>query len=306
MDKLRAMRFFCRAVEAKSFAAAAQALDVVPSALSKVVAGLEQELGFSLMNRSTRRLSLTDEGTAYYELCRQILADIEAAEGLGRHGAVQARGTLRIGMHPGLRFAMMTRLGSFLDAQPALKVETVITNSAPAVVDEGLDLVLHIGPLSDSSLVARQLGWTRPVVCASPGYLASWGEPAHPSELARHRAVIYARRDEAPNTRWTFSKNELRCEVDVPVRSVSRDGIGLVDAALGGCGVARPFDIAARHLIGTGQLRELLPDWAGDRQPITAVMPPHGRSASAKVRLYMDYVADLLGVGGLIGSAGHG
>lgn len=295
MDKLRAMKFFCRTVEAKSFAAAAQSLEVVPSALSKLVTALEGELGFRLMTRSTRSLSLTDEGAVYYDQCRQILADIEAAEDLGRRGAGQARGTLRVGMHPGLRFSMLAQLGPFLDDQPDLKVETVITNSATAVVDDGLDLVLHIGGLSDSSLVARPLGWTRPLVCASADYLAAWGEPRHPRELAKHRAVIYARRDEASNTRWRFTKDNETCEVQVPARTVSRDGIGLIDAALGSCGVARPFDIAARHWLASGALRELLQDWTGDRQAVTAVLPPHGRSASAKVRLYLDYVAHLLG-----------
>jgi DNA-binding transcriptional LysR family regulator len=296
MDKLRAMTFFCRAAEAKSFAAAAQQLDVVPSALSKVVAALEKELGFSLMNRSTRSLSLTDEGAVYYEQCRQILADIEAAEGLGRSGAKQARGTLRIGMHPSLRFAVLTRLAPFIDDQPDLRIETVITNSASAVIDEGLDLVLHIGSLSDSGLIARQLGWTRPVACASAEYLARRGEPRHPGELAQHRAVIYARRDEASNTKWSFTQGKQRCEVDVPVSVVSRDGIGLVDAVLGGCGIARPFEFAARHLIGAGPLREVLPGWTGEREAVTAVLPPHARPASAKVRLYLEHIEQVLGI----------
>lgn len=294
MDKLRAMRFFCRAVEAKNFAAAAQSLDVVPSAMSKLIAALEQDLGFRLMNRSTRGLSLTDEGSLYYEQCRQILQDIEDAEARGQSGGAQARGTLRIGMHPALRFEMMTHLGRFLDDQSELKLETVITNSPSAVVDEGLDLVLHIGPLSDSGLVARQLGWTRSVVCASPEYLAAWGEPLQPTDLARHRAVIYARRDEEPNTRWAFAKGKESCEVDVPVRTVSRDGIGMIDAVLGGCGVARPFEVAARHWLEAGRLRALLQDWTGKRQAVTAVLPPHGRSVSAKARTYIDYVASLL------------
>ena len=298
MDKLRAMRFFCRAVEAKSFAAAAQSLDVVPSALSKLVAALEGELGFRLMNRSTRRLALTDEGAAYYEQCRQILGDIEAAENLGRSGRLQARGTLRVGMHPGLRFEMMTRLGAFLDDQPELKVETVITNSPMAVVDDGLDLVLHIGQLADSGLVARRLAWTRPVVCASPAYLRARDEPRHPAQLAQHRAVIYARRDEESNVRWLFAKGDESCAVEVPVGAVSRDGIGLVDAVLGGCGVARPFDISARRLIAAGQLQELLPDWTGERQAVTAVLPAHGRPGPAKVRLYLDFVVDLLNPAG--------
>jgi DNA-binding transcriptional LysR family regulator len=201
---------------------------------------------------------------------------------------------LRIGMHPGLRYAMMTALKPFLDEHADLKVETLITNAATAVVDDGLDLVLHMGALSDSSMIARPLGWTRPIVCAAPAYLASRGELRHPSELAGHRAVIYARRDEASNTRWTFSRHGETCDVDVPVRVISRDGIGLVDAALSGCGVARPFEIAARHWVATGHLRELLTDWTGEQQPITAVLPPQGRTAPAKVRLYVEYVAAVL------------
>ena len=298
MDKLRAMTFFCRAVEAKSFAAAAQMLDVVPSALSKTISALEKELGFLLMSRSTRSLSRTDEGEAYYEQCRQILADIEVAESGGRGGTAQARGTLRIGMHPGLRHALMTMLKPFFDGQKDLKVETLITNAAAAVVDDGLDLVLHIGALPDSSLIASSLGWTHPIVCAAPAYLASCGEPGHPRELAEHRAVIYAHRDEAPNTRWRFAKGSETCDVDVPVVVVSRDGIGLVDATTSGCGVARPLEIAARHLIAAGQLREVLPDWTGEPRAITAVLPPRGRTPPAKVRLYIEYVAALLAEGG--------
>jgi LysR family transcriptional regulator, regulator for bpeEF and oprC len=303
MDKLRAMTFFCRTVEAKSFAAAAQSLGVVPSALSKVISALEQELGFSLLSRSTRRLSLTDEGALYHEQCRQILSDIEVAESMGRGGAALARGTLRIGMHPGLRYAMMTTLKPFLDEHPDLKIETLITNTAAAVVDEGLDLVLHIGALSDSSMIAKPLDWTWPIVCAAPAYLTAHGEPCHPRELAEHRGVIYARRDEAPNTRWRFAKGSETCDVDVPVCVVSRDGVGVVDAALSGCGVARPLEIAARHLVAAGQLCELLNDWTGERQAITAVLPPQGRTSPAKVRLYIEFVAAALAGNRLPGRA---
>lgn len=293
MDKLRAMLFFCRVAEAKSFAAAAQSLEVVPSAMSKVVAGLEHELGFQLMNRSTRGMSLTDEGSAYYEQCRQILQNIEEAEGVGRSGRAAARGTLRIGMHPALRYLTMIGMSRFLQQQPGLKVETVTTNSPAAITHEGLDLVLHIGRLADSSLVARPLGSTRTVVCASPAYLAAWGEPLHPRDLASHRAVIYARRDEDANTRWEFASGSESCQVDVPARLVSTDGIGLIDAILGGCGVGRPFDVSVDHLLRSGELRAVLQDWDRDQQPISAVLPPSGRT-TPKVRLFLDFVAGLL------------
>lgn len=288
------MQFFCRVAESKSFAAAASSLDVVPSALSKAVAALEHELGFTLLNRSTRGLSLTDDGAAYYDRCRQIVLDIEEAESSGRSGRAHARGTLRVGMHPSLRFETLTRLGTFLEAEPNLKIETVITNTPAAVVDEGLDVVLHVGHLSDSSLLARQIGWTRSLVCASPGYLAAAGEPRHPEELARHRAVIYARRDEDANTRWVFSRDGERCEVEVSVRAIMRDGIGVIDAVIGGCGIARPFEIAARHGLKGGQLREVLADWSGERHAVQAVFPSKAGLNSAKVQRYVAYMTNLL------------
>ena len=288
------MKFFCRVTEAKSFSAAAVSLDVVPSALSKAIAALERDLGFALFNRSTRGLSLTEDGATYYERCRQIMLDIDEAESSGRGGVARARGTLRVGMHPSLRFEMLTRLGAFLDREPDLKIETLITNSPAAVVDEGLDVVLHVGQLADSSLLARQIGWTRSLVCASPAYLAAAGEPRHPEELARHHAVIYARHDEDANTRWTFTRNDERCEVQVSVRAVVRDGIGVIDAVLGGCGVARPFELAARNGLKTGQLHEVLSDWAGERHAVHAVFPSSAGLRSAKVQHYVAYMEKLL------------
>ncbi len=296
MDKLRAMSLYCRVAECRSFSAAAQAQGVVPSAVSKAVGALESELGFALLSRSTRGLSLTEAGAAYYERCRQILQDVEQAESLGRGGVAQPRGTLRIGMHPALRAAVLSGLGEFLDARPELRIETLITNSPTAVIDDGLDLVLHIGALPDSSLVARPIGFTCSLVCASPAYLAAWGEPRHPADLARHHAVIYARRDEESNTRWVFTNGRESCEVVVPVRTVVRDGIGLVDAAVGGCGIARPSDLAAKDAIASGRLRALLPEWTGERRAVSAVLPPQGRAASAKVQVFLDHVAARLGL----------
>lgn len=293
MDKLRAMQFFCRAAEAGSFAGAANALDVVPSAVSKAVAALEEELGFALVNRSTRGFSLTDEGAAYQDQCRRILRDIEEAEGMGR-AAGGLRGTLRIGLHPALRAAVLGQLGAFLQEHPALTVETSITNSAAAVVGEGFDFVLHIGPLPDSSLIAVPVGETATVVCASPDYLAAHGEPTHPRQLAGHAAIIYARRDEEPNTRWTFRRTGESEEVVVRPRTITRDGVGLVDAALGGCGIARPFEISARPWITAGRLRRLLTDWEGDTHAITAVLPSRERIASPKIRASLDHLMTAL------------
>jgi DNA-binding transcriptional LysR family regulator len=288
MDKLRAMQFFCRAAEAGSFAAAANALAVVPSAVSKAVAGLEEELGFRLVNRSTRGFSLTEQGSAYHEQCQRILRDIEDAEGAGR-AAGGLRGTLRIGLHPALRAAVLGGLGAFSRRHPALTVETSITNAPAAVVGEGLDVVLHIGPLSDSSLVAVPVSETTTVVCASPGYLAGHAEPTHPRQLADHPAVIHARRDEEPNTRWAFSRGREYEEVVVRPCVIARDGVGLVDAALGGCGIARPIEISARPWLEAGRLRTLLTDWESEKHSITAVLPSRERGSAPKIRACIDH-----------------
>ena len=294
MDKLRAITFFCRAVEHKSFAAAASALDVVPSALSKTISALEREVGFKLVRRSTRALSLTDEGARYYEECRRILQQLEDAEATARGHASDIKGTLRVGVHPGLRALVFGLLGELLDEHPRLRIETLITNAPAAVVDEGLDIVVRIGSLIDSSLVARHIGDTEWVTCASPAYIARWGAPAAPEDLARHRAVIYGRRDEEPNSTWEFVRGRERCRVSVPIALTVRDGIGLTDAALGGCGIARPFEVSVRRLLASGQLQALLTDWSSERLAVYGVLPSYGRGGSAKVSAFIDVVEQAL------------
>jgi LysR family transcriptional regulator, regulator for bpeEF and oprC len=292
MNKLRAMRFFCRVVEAHGFAAAAAALDVVPSALSKTIAALEQDIGLRLINRSTRRMSLTEEGATYYESCRTLLQQIEDMEAEARSGGREVKGTLRVGMHPALREVLLTELGGFLTAHAGIKVETDVTNSASAVLERGLDVLLHVGTLVDSNLVARRLTWTRPVVCAAPAYLETWGTPQRPEDLMRHRAVVYGRCDEDSNTKWTFMRGNRSCEVAVPVHLVARDGIGLTDAVAGGCGIGRPFDLATDRLMQTSTLRPLLLQWNGPRYAVSSVQPP-GRSPR-KVAAFVEYTREVL------------
>ncbi len=293
MDKLRALTFFSRAVETGSFAAAAQTLDVVPSALSKTITALERDLGFTLFNRSTRKLALTVEGDAYYTRCRQALAELEDAEAMARGGGAQPQGTLRIGMHPALRSVVFPEIGRLLESNPRIKVETSITNAPTALLDRGLDVVLCIGPLADSTLVARRLGWARFVVCASPDYLRRWGEPKRPHDLAQHRAIIFARPDEEPNTRWEFTRGKEREVVAVRVGMVVRDGIGLVDAGTGGGGVLRPYECAARRHVAAGSLKILMPEWSGTKHPVSAAFPKSDH-VPAKVRAFLDFAQALV------------
>jgi LysR family transcriptional regulator for bpeEF and oprC len=293
MDKLRAIKFFCRAVEAKSFTSAAHALDVPPSVLSKAVSSLETELRFTLFNRTTRRLSLTEAGTAYYEYCRQLILDMDEAEALARDGTVQAAGTLRIGFHPAFRTFLCRRIGEFLAANPSVNVELAITNSPATLLDEGLDVVLRIGEIPNSSFVARELGWTILIPCAAPAYLDVWGRPSHPQDLRRHRAIIPGRRDEDPFTRWTFLRNREHEIVAVPVIAVVRDGIGMVDSAIAGVGIAQIYDVVAHHYFVDGSLEPILKEWSYARQPVYAVFPSR-RNVPAKVRAFIEFARSLV------------
>jgi LysR family transcriptional regulator for bpeEF and oprC len=293
MDKLRAMKFFCRTVEAKSFAAAAHALDVAPSVLSKVISALEADLRFTLFNRSTRRLSLTEAGSSYYERCRQLLVEIEEAESIARAGAVQPTGMLRVGIHPSFRNALIPELADFLASNPDLSIETTLTNSPASLLEQGLDVVLLIGKLADSEFIGRALGTTQLLTCAAPAYLDRLGRPRHPRELGEHRVVLPGRRDEDLSVRWAFSRKKEREVVTVRPTLIVRDGIGLVDATLGGVGIARIYDHAATGHVADGRLEAVLPDWSAGREPIQAVFPSR-RHVPAKVRAFLDFASGFL------------
>jgi LysR family transcriptional regulator, regulator for bpeEF and oprC len=293
MDKLRAIKFFCRAVEMKSFASAAHALDVPPSVVSRVISALESDLGCRLFNRTTRRLALTDAGTGYYEGCLRLLAGMEEADAAARAGRAQPMGTLRVGYHPAFRATLGRGLGRFLSANPNVSVETILTNSPTALVDGGLDVVLRIGRVADSTFIAKQLGWSSFVTCAAPGYLDRHGRPGHPRDLAQHRAIIPGRRDEEAFTRWSFSRGKDRQIVTVPVGLVARDGVGLTDCAIGQAGVTQLYDVATRHHIESGELEAVLPNWSSGRQPVIAVLPSR-RSVPAKVRAFLEFARSLV------------
>ena len=168
MDKLRALKFFCRVAETKSFAAAAYELDVVPSVLSKQVAALETDLRFKLFDRTTRRVSLTEPGGRYYDHCKRLLIDLDEAESLERGGMAKATGKIVVGMHPAINRILMSRIDEFLTTYPDIMVETTITSTPATMLEDKLDLLVTLADLSDSSFGVRTIGTTRHVLAASP------------------------------------------------------------------------------------------------------------------------------------------
>lgn len=293
MDKLRTITYFLRVVEARSFATAARSVDLTPSALSRAIASLEHQLGFTLLNRSTRHLVLTDEGAAYYDCCRRVLEELEDVELAAAAGKIHARGLLRVGMHPALRFAVLGGLARFLADHAELCIEISSTNSPSAVLDQGLDIVLRVGELADTGLVARPMGSVQFIVVASPDYLRTHGTPLQPDDLLRHRAVVYGRADEEPGNLWEFAMGDEQRSIAVPVRLMVRDGLGVVEAAIRGIGIARLYSLAVARPLAEGQLVPLLGDWTSARQPVHALYPRR-RHPPAKVRAFLDYAVSTL------------
>lgn len=286
MDKLRAMETFVRIVDAGSLTAAAGALGVSLTAVVRTLAGLEARLGLRLLNRTTRRMALTDEGRDYYALCRRILTDLDEGEGALSHRRLEPSGTLRLTAPVmfGTRH-VAPAVADFLDAHPAMRVEMLLLDRVTDLLEEGMDVAVRIGPLADSSLVAVTLGHTPRVVCASPGYLARHGRPATPADLARHRCVRFTGLSADPD--WEF-RAEGRT-VRVPVAGVlSTNQIdGAIDACRRGLGCGMFLGYQVAEALAAGELVRILTEYETPPRPVS-LLYPHARLLSPRIRAFVD------------------
>jgi LysR family transcriptional regulator, regulator for bpeEF and oprC len=294
MDKLRAMQYFVQVTERRSLSAAARALDVMPSTVSRVITGLEDRIGFPLFQRSTRHLSLTPNGELYLERCRSILQAVEDADNDAKRQGDVPRGTIKVGLHPVFRIAFFSELGSFLETYPELRIETKITNSPSVLLDEGFEVLIRVGDLPDSTLVARKIGLLEFVVVASPRYLKRHGIPRSPADLTRHRMALPARLDDASSSvNWDFFKDGERCTIRVPGYVMARDGMGLPEAVIGGGGIARLYRIALMHAITQGLVTPLLTEWTSPAHPVYAVFAS-AHAITPKTKALVDFVCDIV------------
>ncbi len=218
---------------------------------------------------------------------------MEEAEARARRGSAEATGTLRIGLHPVFQFCLYSRMGEFLSAHPGINAELSHTNSPASLLEHGLDVVLRVGAVQDSSFVARKLGSIDLQVYASPAYLREHGRPRHPRDLVRYRAIIPGRLDEESFANWTFSNRKKREIIKVPVRLVLHEGVGLAVSAVGGVGIVRMYDLAARPFTNDGSLEPILQHWSSGRDPVFAVIPSRP-NVPAKVRAFIDFARSLL------------
>ncbi|MPQ65639.1 LysR family transcriptional regulator [Pseudomonas sp. MWU12-2323] len=292
MDKLNAMAIFVRVVERGSFSAVARELRTSQPTISKILKALEVELGGKLIARSTRQLSLTDEGQRYYAQCRQILAAVDNAEHSFQSGREQVAGSLRIGSSVSFgRLQIASRLPDFLARYPQLEIDLQLSDQNQDLVEEGLDVSLRIGELGDSNLIARRIGDTRRITVASAAYLARRGEPQTPEQLSEHNCLQFNLL--SSQNLWYYEKDGQRYSVRIKGNAQSNNSEAIREMVLGGLGIAlSPVWLFAEDL-QAGRVMAILPDYQTQSLPIHAVFPANRRQ-SARVKAFVDYMSEAL------------
>lgn len=290
MDRWAAMESFVRVVEAGSFVAAADRAGLSTSSLSRQVAELEQHLGVRLLNRTTRRLSLTESGQSYYERCVALLADLQEAEAIAGQEAAQPRGTIRLTCsHNMAEQRVAPAIAAFVGRYPDVKFDLVVADRIVDLVDEGFDLAIRVGPVGSDRLVARRLGSMQAVLCASPAYLERHGTPRTPRELEGHNALTYAYMATPRLWRFTDAAGNPH-EVRVAGSLHANSGDALRAAAEAGLGLICEPDFLVGDALRGGRLVHLLPEYQSPGGEIWAVYASR-RHLSLKVRLFVDHVA---------------
>jgi len=291
MDRFNAIRVFAQVVESGAFSRAAERLGLSTTAVSRQVADLEAHLQTRLLNRTTRRLSLTESGQAFYGRAVQLLQDLQEAEQEASRAAVTARGTIRL--TTSLNFGthrVAPAIARFLARHPGVKFDVQLSDRIVDLVEEGFDLAIRIGGAGAENLVARKLGETCLVLCAAPEYLAEHGTPKTPDDLARHNCLTY---EYAPaRNQWRFRAPDGQ-EQAVRVGGSVHSNSGDLNSALAarGAGIAFEPDFIVGEDVRAGRLVALLPDHPLAPSPIYAVYPTR-KHLSAKVRLFVDYLAE--------------
>jgi len=289
MDRLAAMATFAKVVEAGSLSAAARTLNISLAAVSRQLAALEERLGARLMNRTTRRLALTEGGRAYYERCRRILGDVDEAESALSQFHAEPAG--RLAVSASVLFGQLfvgPLLPDFLARFPRVAVDLTLVDRFVNLLEEGFDVAIRIGALADSRLVARRLGDFRRVVCASPAYLRAHGAPREPKDLAQHACLTFSMLADADAWRFSVGGREVAVPISGPLRSNNQRA--LIDAAMAGVGLFLAPSWLVREPVAAGRLAIVLAGFEPAPTPIQAVYP-HARLLSAKVRAFVDYLA---------------
>ncbi|MDZ7280286.1 LysR family transcriptional regulator [Pantoea eucrina] len=293
MDRIQAMQVFTRVAEAGSFVRAAETLSMPSSTVTSMIKNLEKYLQVRLLNRTTRRVSLTPEGLQYLAQCREILSLIEHSESSLTASASRPQGRLRVDMPAGIaHFIVMPNLKAFYRLYPDIYLMIGVSDRQVDLVQEGVDCVIRAGELRDSTLVARPLGQFRWVTCASPDYLREYGVPETPEALSHHRAIHYFSGSGRRINELRFTRGSEAFSVPVEGDAAVNETGLYIKMSLAGLGLAQLAENVISAELQQGNLIEVLADWQPPSMPVT-MLYPHQRFLSPAVRAFADWVAGL-------------
>lgn len=294
VDHLKHVLNFVRVADSGSFTAAANRLGISTAAVSKSVSLLESKLGVKLLNRTTRSLSLTDDGELLLQRCRNILLEVEATEAEMTGASLAPRGKLRVHAPVGMgRQVILPALLSLTARYPELSINSDFSDRIPNLAEEGLDATIRIGVAADSRVVAKTLSRLRYVTCASPAYLAVHGIPATPEDLDRHNCLAYVQWQTGQYHQWHFKKDDARYAITPSGNLNLNHPEAILDAVVAGAGIARMASFIAAPAIMDGRLKLILTDWIAPGTPVQLIYLPN-RHMSPRIRAFVDAMAEAL------------
>ncbi len=294
MDQLASMRTFARVADLNSFTRAADALELSRAVVSTQVAELERHLGVRLFHRTTRRVTLTADGTEYLDRCRRILADLEAADEAVKRTRLRPQGRLRIDVPVAFgRHLLLPALPEFTARYPDLSLEVQYNDRVIDLIAEEVDVAVRVGPVKDKNLVARGVCRTRVLTCASPEYLAKHGTPTDPEQLRQHRLIGLLSNTTGHPRKWLFQKGPVRKALKLPFTLAFNAHEAPISAAIRGVGIVQTVDVLVAEATASRRLEVILKDWSAEGTPLSIVYPAAQRG-STKVRVFADFAADLL------------
>jgi len=294
MNLLEAMQIFVRVAELASYTRAAEALDMPKASMSTAVQRLESEFGTQLLHRTTRKVQMTLDGRAFYERCKDLLADMDELHSMFQQRPQALRGRLRVDMPTGVaRIVVIPQLPQFLRQHPLLEIELSCTDRKVDLVREGFDCVLRIGALEDSSLIARPLGAFPIINCASPEYVRTHGMPQGPDDLARHQLIHYVGTLGGRSMGFEYHDGAGYRTVDMPGAITVNSAEAYQASCVAGLGIIQAPAVGALSLIAQGSLVEVLPELRAEPMPVSLLYVQR-RNLSRRVQVFMSWIAEVL------------
>jgi len=296
MDTVAGLQLFVRVVETGNFTRAADSLGLPKATVTKQIQALESRLRTRLLNRTTRRVSVTPDGAAYYERTARLLGDFDDIEASMINAQAAPSGRLRIDVSSAIaRLVILPGLSSFMARYPDIRLDIGVSEARADLLGDNIDVVLRTGEIGDQSLVARRIGLLRFVTVASPAYLARHGAPTHPGDLDKRRHVVVSYFHSGGVRRQMpllFDRGEEHIEINTESIVAVNESSAHLMALLGGYGISQTATRVADPHLQRGELVQVLPDWTRPPMPIYVVYPPN-RHLSAKVRVFVDWIAEV-------------